>query len=434
MSLLLVMAELGRASDVVEAATRPRPSAIQEFVDAVATTLETRAGAERATGPVELDVVVGRGLDPALLERAFTSRLRQRLRTKGALVPSTKAPLRARVVVSIEGPRVWATGQIEGGTLPGPSSFAVSRALDRELEALVGKGKEPLRARWSIERLGPIPSGVLDVALADIDGDFVDDIVVVRVDEVRAFRFAPGDSRPNEIGKRVALAQRRWPRVVVAWVADRGEGRVWVATSRGDHTVVDLVAGTASELPLRGVPLRQTVASSSADAPLLLASGSAGTPLLTFPLKDAGGADIVVDWSRAFAFRDLARIAERNGAWLWVDSEGFLGARAPGGSPVRLAPMEPLGDRFVVADLDTDGELEVVVSAATAPGDADVVSVLRLDRGLTTTDVVFRSALAGGEIAAIAVGDLDLDARPDVVIVEETGDSEAMVWRLEHAP
>jgi hypothetical protein len=414
-------------------------SSILAFVDAVASALEGRASAENATGPLDLEVRVGRGMDPALVERAFTSRLRQRLRERGLLPPSTKAALRARVVVSVEGARLWAAGQLEGGKLPGPSSFAVSRALDRELEVLVGKAKEPVRARWTLERLGPVTAGVLDVVLADIDGDFVDDIVVLHVDDVRAYRFAPGDMRPSAIGKRVALAPLRWPRTVVGWVADRGQGRVWIATSRGDLTVVDLIAGTASEVPMRGVPLRQVVSpvsssSSSENAAFLVATGAVGTPLLTFPLREADGTTVGVDGMPQFRFRDFARVAGKKDTWLWIDADGFIGARAPGKAPVRLAPGEPVGDRFAVTDLDGDGELEIVTSAATSPREADLLSILRVDRALTTTEVIFRSPLSGGEIVALAIGDLDLDARPDIILVEESGDSEAMVWRVEHAP
>jgi hypothetical protein len=94
---------------------------------------------------------------------------------------------------------------------------------------------------------------------------------------------------------------------------------------------------------------------------------------------------------------------------------------------------ERVGDRIVVADLDGDGQPDLLTTSASAPGEADHVVLRRVDPSLTSSAVLFRSPLAGGSIVTAAVGKLDYDERPDAVLIEDTG-SECAVWRLEVAP
>ncbi len=65
---------------------------------------------------------------------------------------------------------------------------------------------------------------------------------------------------------------------------------------------------------------------------------------------------------------------------------------------------------------------------AGGPGDPDRLSVHRLDDG--GSPLIFEAGF-DGSIAALAVGDLDFDGLPDLVLAEETGGDVAVLWRLE---
>jgi hypothetical protein len=128
--------------------------------------------------------------------------------------------------------------------------------------------------------------------------------------------------------------------------------------------------------------------------------------------------------------RDVATIA--NGGFIVVDSEGqLLGER--GGDPPTLLANERVGDRIVLADLDGDGETELVTTSAAPPGEPDRLVVRRVDGDLSTSTELYRSALGGGSIAALAAGRVDV-AHLDVIVIEDTGGKEDVVWRMRYSP
>lgn len=398
------------------------------FVEKLAAALEARARGEGAAGAVRLDVVASRGIDKDKAERVFVPRLRRRLRDGAVLVPTNDAPLRARVTLSEDGGLVWAVTMMEGGPLPGPSAVAVSVPVDKELEASIGAVVRPAQSRWILERVGTLPAGVLDVALVDVDGDGADELVALSVDGARTYRVGAGLERLS--GPVRYPGERRWPRVPIGWAAETGDGKVWLATSAGDAFVLDPKEGRFVQAPADGVPLRQPAPRGSGD-PLLLASGRYGSPVLSLPLATPGGAR-VAPVGLPPRVRDVVKWPGRADAWVWVDEDGVLAAKAGDDPPTTLTP-ERVGDRIVVADLDGDVDPEIVTTAAAYPGEPDHVVLLRASASLQSVAVLFRSPLSGGAIAAAAAGQLDGDGRPDLVVVEETG-QEALVWRLEHAP
>lgn len=419
------------------AASSGRPvfrSSLVDLVEAVAAALESRAAEEGVSGSVQLETTTGRGLDAQRTERVFTNRLRRRLRERGLLVPVGAADLQARVVLSLEGSRLWAVGLLEGGALPGPASLAVSQPMDRELETLFGMVAGQGRTRWVLERLGPIPTGVLDVALHDVDDDLVDDIVVLSVDGIRAFRYSPGDSRPEPIGEVVSLpGKRRWPRTVLGWMAGDRSGKLWVATSAGHRFVYEPKTGRVGEPTVEGVPLRQVLqGAQDRGPPMVFVRGWYGSPTLAQPVTSLDKRSIDPAGFPPFV-RDVQRWPGRP-IWAWVDEAGRVGAFQEGQRPRILTGIERSGDRIVLADLDGDGEGELTTSAARSPGEGDQLTLYRIDEKLSRQTVAYRSRLSGGDIVAMAVGDLDLDERPDLLVVEEPGGGEAVVWRLEYAP
>jgi hypothetical protein len=165
----------------------------------------------------------------------------------------------------------------------------------------------------------------------------------------------------------------------------------------------------------------------------VLLGGRHGSPLLTTPATTTEGV-VVGGSSSPSLVRDALQSPAQEGAWVWIDADGRLGAHGPGQSPFFLPVPDRVGDRFLMVDLDGDGERELVTSAATAPGEGDEVTIYALDAGLESATVLFRATLSGGSIVALAEGELDFDGSPDVLIIEETAGREAVLWRLELAP
>lgn len=400
------------------------PGALLHFVEDVARALEARAQAEGAAGPVKLEASAGRSIDTTKVERTFLSRLRKRLRAGSVLSPSSEAPLSCRILLSEEGSLVWATASLEGSALPGPATVAVSAPVDRELEAALGAAFKPARTRFVLERLGAVPAGVLDAALVDVDGDGVDELTLLSIDGMRVYRA--GSARLEKMGNVQPLpGARRWPRVLVGWLARLDGTRLWGVTSAGHSFVFDARTQQTEAAPPDLVPLRGTTGPTG-----VLAGGwRFGSPAVALPLVTTSGAVTRIPGLPA-RVRDLVRM--RDEAWVYVDDQGRLLAHRAGEAPTTLA-AERVGDRIALVDLEGDGAPELVTTASTSPGEPDHLVLRRLERGSSSSSVPFRSPLSGGSIVATAVGRLDYGARSDVVLIEEVG-KEALAWRLRFAP
>ena len=395
-------------------------SSLLAWVDAVAAALEERAREGGATA-VRLDVRGGRGIADRKAARVFQPRLAERLRERGRLV-AAEGGLRVRVELSIDAGLIWAVGLLEGEELPGPAAFAVSWPMDRELEAVLATA--PTRAgqaRWSMERLGTVPAGVLDVALVDLDGDRADEIVLLSIDGVRTLRFAAGDARPEPLGGPWALpGDRDWPRVVAGWLARSGDRKVRIGTTAGHAGELDASAGRWSR-GATGIPLEQP--DDPGRDPILLARLEGSGPLLHLFDPNEALPELL---------RDAVRLPGLGPAWVWVGADGRLGGVKEDGGAVSL-PEGRVGDRLLLADLDGDGLLELVTTDASDPMSPDHITVHRLGGRLDSHSVLFRSALDGGGAVALAAGDLDFDGRADLVVVEEGRGSEAVLWRVERS-
>jgi hypothetical protein len=418
-ALFALGAAHARAADDASAGDAGEGSLLK-LVDDVASALEKRAQLEHVAGLVRLDVTPSRGIDSSKVERGFLARLKRRLKDGGELSPSTEAPLRCRIMLSEEGGRVWATAVLEGQGLPGPSTVALSRPIDRELEMSLGAVMKSSQQHFNLEKLGVVPAGVLDAMLVDVDGDGVDELAVLGIDGVRFFR-ANGKS-VDRIGNVVKLpADRHWPRMPAGWLGKLDGGKLWAVTSAGHSIVIDPRAQRVESGPGDLVPLR--------GAQGLCGSSHIGSPVITLPLVTLTR-EIVRSPGLPIKVRDVATLA--NGGFIVVDSEGqLLGER--GGDPPTLLANERVGDRILLADLDGDGEPELVTTSAAPPGEPDRLVVRRIDGELSTSNELYRSALSGGSIVAIASGRVDL-GRVDVVVIEDTGGKEDTVWRMRYAP
>ncbi len=413
------------------------PGSLQALVDDLARALEQRAQQERLSGAIILEVEPARGIDAARVERAFVPRLKRRLKDGGVLQAAPEATVRCRDTVSEERGLVWATSLCEGGALIGPTAVAVSRPVDKELEGALGASVTPAQTRFVLERLGAVASGVLDLALIDVTGDGVDEVAVLGVDALRV--YAVGGNRLERMAVQTLPPDRRWPRVVTGWLAPLPGARLWLVTSAGHSLVWDAAlarfdAAPSGLVPLRGAPDpagSRTAASAGAAPPApLSARWRLGSPVLALPLVTIE--DTQVKSGLPALVRDVAAVPGRARTWVAIDEHGQLVSQSGDGAALPLS-SERVGDRVVLADLNGDGEPELVTSAASAPGEPDHLVLRRLARDLASSSVVFRSQLSGGSIAAAGAGRLEPGGRPEVVLVEEVG-TEALAWRLRYAP
>jgi hypothetical protein len=401
----------------------PPDGSLLRFVEEVARALETRAASEQAVGAVRVEVVAGRGIDAAKVERSFLPRLKRRLKDGGALVPTPDAPLAVRITLSEEGSLVWATAFLDGDALLGPATVAVSAPVDRELEATLGASVKPAQTRFVLERLGALPAGALDALLLDIDGDGVDELAVLGVDGLRFFHA--GSSRLERVGNVVKLpGDRKWPRVPVGWLARLDATRLWIVTDAGHSSIYDVKSGRFENGPADLVPFRGT---GGPQGPLCGALRP-GSPLITLPLSTMNGV-AVRGPSLPGRVRDVAAVGN---SLLFVDEDGQLLSQRAGEPPTSLAG-EHVGDRLTIGDLDGDGDPELVTTSPAPPGEPDHLVLRRLDHDVSSSTVVFRSPLSGGSIVAATVGRLDFGPRVEVVLLEEVG-KESLAWRLRYAP
>jgi hypothetical protein len=85
------------------------------------------------------------------------------------------------------------------------------------------------------------------------------------------------------------------------------------------------------------------------------------------------------------------------------------------------------GVAYEIADVDRDGSPEIIYSAATAPGDADTVRVMKVGGA-----VAFTKAFKAGAVAGIAVVDLDGNHKDDVIVALRIVGARAVdLWRLD---
>jgi hypothetical protein len=403
-------------------------SSLGTLIERLAGALEGRALLEKVSGPVRLEVLFQRGIDRTKAERSLLPRLRKRLRDGGVLIPAAASTMRCTVTLSEEGGQVWAVAVIEGGALLGPSAVAVQHAVDRELEATLGASVKPAQTRFVLERLGPLPPGVLDILLIDLDGDTAEEIAVLSVDGVRLYRAAQG--RLERVGAPARLpGSRRWPRVATGWIAARDAQTLWIQTSAGHAHTFDTRALRFDPAPADLVPLRGTEAPAS---PPYAGGFRHGSPVVALPLVTVRGEPVREALGMPTRVRDVAQPPGARDVWIYVDDAGGLFSLRGEGQPNPLA-AERVGDRIALADLDGDGAIELLTTSASAPGEPDHLVLRRLDEAVQTSTVLFRSPLSGGSVVAVAVGHLDYGDRKDGVLAEQVG-AETLLWRLKHTP
>jgi hypothetical protein len=332
-----------------------------------------------------------------------------------------------------------------GSDEPAVPSFA-RRLLDRTAELLAAasaarvpprKPPKPIAVKWKARKLNTLPLGapLLTMTAGDLDGDGRAELVAVTEEAivllaprkreiVEVTRAAlPGDLPPIE--PRTAVA--------TAVVVPTGTGvELWVRASTRDRGArFGYARGSLTELgSMAGYPL-------CSDREGVLADGRA------FFERPAGDA-LPADWpGRYWAARCRADLVDREGRPLRIDavlgSGGALSATVTVRcdsdeecTPERRFSLSKVGVAFALADVDRDGNPEVITSAANPPGDADTVRVFSLPTsGAKVGKPVFERDFSGG-VAGLAAADLDGDGDTEVIAgVRLAGTRKADLWLLD---
>lgn len=299
---------------------------------------------------------------------------------------------------------------------------AVRARLDAAAAAHVARlvPPVPVAVRWKPQKLGSLDLGapVVAVAAADLDGDGKAEVYLVTSREVTAVAIA---GRVHKLGHVAFSGEPAVPasRDVVGTAVIDGKAVIASVSAWAKDLRVEWNGRTLSA---RHGPGGFLVCGDR----MALASGR------NHFLRDAGAA--------IYGARCRRDLTDASGAPLHVRAElSIAGALdiavercAADGNDCRSAGTyhyTDVGVAFEIADVDRDGTPDVIVSSASAPGDADAVRVIPL--GSPAGKPAFKKSFNGG-VAGIVVADGDGDGVPEVVaVVRLAGATRVDLWRLD---
>jgi len=277
----------------------------------------------------------------------------------------------------------------------------------------------PVTLRWKPQKLGSLDLGapIVAVAAADLDGDGRAELYLVTSREVIAVGIAgklrelgrvaftgePAVPAPRDVVGTAVIDGNAVIAGVSAWAKDlRVEWQGKTLTGRlGPGGFV--VCGDRVQLAAGRNHFRDGAAALYGARCRTDLTDPAGRPLrVRAELSITGVLDVTVEVCDA-----SGRACRPAGAHQYRD----------------------VGVAFEIADVDRDGTPDVVVSSASAPGDADTVRVIAL--GSPGSRPTYKKPFNGG-VAAIAVADGDGDGVPEVVaVVRLAGATRVDLWRLD---
>lgn len=401
--------------------TDPLSSLLERSADR----LEERLRESGITAPVQFEMQTEGGLSLSSTRRFFFTPLLKKLKRRGNLRMSRNSSTQVRLKVSVDPHRVWVIGTLEAPSLVGPSPFVVSQVLSNELRLAIGS-RRPARAslQWRVHPIGTVQGHLLDLCVTRVSPDrSTVDIAVLDTSGVQIFHHDTLQNTLNHfIGHAFLRNARPWPRIITGWMGLNTSSSLVATTSRGDSLQVDLTRQRTQIPQTLRVPLR-----TGAPGPAW-GRHQAGSPNIRGPLKTpAGGAPPPA--SMTPTFRDARPLGARP-QWYWVTPQGML-QTATSTTPVQNVLQERIGDRILFADLDGDGEKELIHSRAALPGQSDALSIRTLPSPPATSALRFKAPLGGGSIVAMDVLPSTEGGRESVIVAEQVSQTEHRLWRLE---
>jgi hypothetical protein len=277
----------------------------------------------------------------------------------------------------------------------------------------------PVAIRWKPQKLGSLDLGapVVAVAAADLDGDGKAEIYLVTSREVTAVAIA---GRVHKLGH----------------VAFSGEPAVPASRDVVGTAVIDgnavIAAVSVWAKDLRVEWNGRTLTARHGPGGFLVCGDRMALAAGRNHFRDAG--------SEIYGARCRHDLTDATGAPLHIRAELSISGTldiavkrcAADGNDCRPAgtyQYKDVGVAFEIADVDRDGTPDVIVSSASAPGDADAIRVIPL--GSPAGRPAFKKPFNGG-VAGIVVADGDGDGVPEVVaVVRLAGATRVDLWRLD---
>jgi len=394
-------------------------------------------GAEGLTAPLATALggsLSRRGFAVALLaavpgaaaeDAARSLELDRLLRVTAGLLPG-----RRELVLAVESVPVRPSFFLQRapGIRPGGALWTTSVAADETTLLLARTGARPPPGGSSlwVRPLFRVAEPVLALAAGDVAGNGEVFLALVTPSAVEVLD-AGGAPRARH-----ALPRAAGPRhgAATAAVGALGAGRIgFQVAGSGPGALLRLADGELR--PVASLPL----------APLT--AGDHGALYGSFVPGKAALSDLLVTAPEAAARPRSARehaafaSAPRPGrvAHAWVSGEGVLTLLGPDLEPVG-APLEGIGSGVALADLDGDGEPEVVASSA-EPGPDDRVRVLRVGPASSPGAApapMLESARVPGAILAGTAADLTGDGLDDAVLAAHLPGGGTQLWLVTADP
>lgn len=321
-----------------------------------------------------------------------------------------------------------------GAAEPAPATLAeLWRILDDELAEAAALAAPPppppvpVPVSWKARRVASIDLGgaLLALAVGDLDGDgraelvaLTERAVVVMSPARRGLMEKARIAVPAE----AASVRPRDPVGALAIAPGEHGGEIWARSSAvGRGARYRMIDGALREVaPVAGFPF--CAGHEDELVPGRNYAIGAGGSFLTRRCRD----DLVDATGRRLHAE--ATVAVDGTITLVVTTRCPRAADCP---PDRTITVDGVGVALEIDDVDRDGRLEVVTSAAGAPGDADAVLVRRLGPGGLVAKPLFKRSFSGG-IAAIGSGDVDGDGDRDVfAAVRLAGARKVDLWLLD---